>query len=195
MCNVRQLRLWLVHVTKQFLSLNLTLPHPPQGSVPPEGFFCLISFGEGGGFIWLWEKSAACSGLRSSNEKKLMNLTAEHRDYLGWKLPNWCSSPFAATSLQFPGEQGISPQDWDPCRSCCVLMPPCSPQKENWALWGCCCSSSRLLGWGGLLLSLKTEWISPGLSTPWDESERERRRSPAGRVTHGPVPATATEAE
>lgn len=82
------------------------------------------------------------------------------------------------------------------CRSClginprtggsCVLMSPCSPQKENWntrAHWSCCCSSSRLLGWGGLLLSLKTEWISPSLSPPWDESGRERCRAPAGRVT------------
>lgn len=40
MCNNRKLRLSLVrHVTKQFLSLNLTLPHPLQGTVPPEGFF------------------------------------------------------------------------------------------------------------------------------------------------------------
>lgn len=76
-------------------------PTSSSGQCTTRGFFSLISFGGDGGFICLWDESAACYDLRSNNEEKLMNRTAEHRDYLGWNLLNWDSSHFAVISGSF----------------------------------------------------------------------------------------------
>lgn len=129
-------------------------PTSSSGQCTNRGFFSLISFGGDGGSICLWDESAARYDLRSNNEEKLMNRTAEHRDYLGWNLLNWDSSHFAVISGSFVRTEregssryisavpwcagaasgsairtGFSHQDGDPRGSGCVCRHLSAPPR------------------------------------------------------------------
>lgn len=198
MCNDRQLRLWLVHVTKQFLSLNLTLPHPLQGSVPPEGFFLPHLF-RGGWRFDLPLRKISCM-LRSQ-----MLQWKETNEPYGWTqgLPGMESPKLR----QFPLCSHIPAVSW-----CAGAASESTPGLGAAVCWCLPAHPRRKIGTpehtGVAAAPLPGSWDEEGSSWAWKLSESPpasallgMNPSGSGAVPRleewqqGLVPATATKAE